>query len=61
MERTYKHNNQVIVISTFEVEANLPLTILSPPFNNQLKEAIEAGEAVAGCDALVKDDMMEAY
>ena len=51
----------MIIISDFEVEANLLSTILLPPFNNQLKEAIEAEKAVAGCNASVKDDMMGAY
>ena len=61
IRRRHKHNNQISVISTFNVEATPPTKILAPPFNDHIKRIIETGNAVAGCNISVKNNIMGAY
>ena len=59
--KRFKYNNQITVISAFEIEATLPTLYLTPSFNEQIKVALQEGRAVAGCDASVKNDIIGAY
>ena len=59
--RTLRHNNQVTIISIFEIEATLPTILRVLLFNVQIKQVLSTGRAVARCDASVKNDMMGAY
>ena len=57
----YKYNNQLTLISVFNIEAHPLTTILALPFNSHMKEALINRKAVAGCNALVKNDVIGAY
>ena len=61
MKRTYKYNNQVTVISVFNIEVHPLTTILAPLFNSQIKKALQNGRVVAGCNTSVKNDIMRVY
>ena len=61
VRRTFWHNNQVIIISIFEIEATLPTILRVLPFNVQIKQVLSTGRAVAGCDASVKNNVMGVY
>ena len=61
IRRTFWHNNQVTIISIFEIETILPIILRVPSFNIQIKQVLSIGRAVARCDASVKNDVMGAY
>ena len=49
----FRYNNQIIIISAFKIEATLPNKYLAPPFNEQIKIALQEGKVITGCDASV--------
>ena len=57
----YKHNNQLTLISVFDIEAHPPTIILVPLFNSHIKEALINGRAIAGYNTSVKNNIMGVY
>ena len=56
--RRFRHNNQIIIISTFEIEATPPNEYLASTFNEQIKIALQEGKVIAEYNASVKNNMM---
>ena len=59
--RRFKHNNQITVISAFEIKGSPPTSYSTPLFNKQVKVVLQEGKVVTGYDILVKNNIISTY